>query len=191
VRRLDRRTNIITTVIAEKNGDDPASSSQLDGPADDIAFAADGRLFVFTNEFDRFTTERSPPVGFPSTVDSTVAYAVTILTLNTQGAVIDKAYVVIDLRIDRSTFTEGVLDGVDEDGNGVDDTFSREARNVLTTLSPCEPPDRVQERIAVTDDGRRLFYPTGRRVQQLQLPAPGVPAECTVIGADRCVLAGR
>jgi hypothetical protein len=184
IRRLNRRTNIITTVIAGRSDGGPASSTQLDGLPNDIAFAADGRLFVFTNSFDRFSTERSPSTGPTFTVDTTVSYAVTILTLNNEGAVVDKEYVVVDLRIDRRTSTEEVLVGVDADDNGVDDVeLVASSRELLTKVSDCEAPNPVQERFAVSDDGRHIFHPAGRRVLQLQLPTATEPAACTVIGS--------
>jgi sugar lactone lactonase YvrE len=180
VRRLDRRTNIITTVIIDRK-DGEASEEELRGPPDDIAFDADGRLFVFTNTFDSSITEPSPRVGRTFTRDFTVSYAVTILTLSNQGAFVSKEYVEVDLRIDRRTFTE--VD-VDADNNGVVDRVEpvESTRELLVKVSDCEAPDRLQERIAVSDDGSRIFHLAGRRVLQLQLPTPDEPANCTEIG---------
>jgi hypothetical protein len=113
-----------------------------------------------------------------------VSYAVTILTLKNEGAVVDKEYVVVDLRIDRRTSTEEVLVGVDADDNGVDDVeLVASSRELLTKVSDCEAPNPVQERFAVSDDGRHIFHPAGRRVLQLQLPTATEPAACTVIGS--------
>lgn len=168
VRRLDRDSGVLTTVIAHPGIVDldnpPPADEALSGPPDDIAITGDGRLILFTNAAD-FPGDEIEPSTFLVPINMTI----TSLTVNDVGGVVAGRRWNLPVQLDRV-----VLDPV---------TRNVTERTIVETYA-CLRPGTTQERIAVAPDGKRVWMGAGSLLMQVDLGDDGA-VSCTPIAAAR------
>ena len=178
VRRLDRTTGRLTTVIKRSTDDDGGEGeAELVGSPDDIAFDDAGVLYVFTHAAERNHQRLSDTV-----VERDIFFTITRLRLDADDEIQDAADVeVIDVPVRHESSFD--VDPADEVAPVV----------TVSQVTGCEPSQRAQERIAVTRDGMFVLWASGSSFMRMTLPLPSSSSDvvCQEIGrAPQAVVAG-